>query len=496
MHKEPSGMRIIIVGCDAAAWLSACTLSAALRDYGAFIGMIELPTHLTAGQAYATPPSLEGLHALIGVEEANLLRQARGLYSLGQEFVNFGRKGTEFFLPFSEHGAPIEDVPFAQLWLHGRTRGLKVGFDQFSLNTQAARRFRFFKPDATSNRLQQNDYAYHLAAPEYVALLRDMALAGGVAHHLAQSLRYDRDPASGDIRSILVDGLTIEGDLFIDASGPESLLLGVAAAAPRTDLGAKFSFSRHVSAVLPRARPLPPFSQSRASLAGLTQFHALADSVAVRHAYSPDHVTEQDVASWLTLLGAKVGDGDLFYEDRPAGHHVPWTGNVLGIGAASASLDMICDPELQLIHHGLVQFLRFFPRNADDVARARKAYNDRMIGLIEQVVDFQQMHYRLNQMSGSKVWDRLRQAPASDRLQARLATFKRDGTIAMAPDEPFRVDDWLGAMIGHGLQPAAAATALRGTSDAQAMAATRDMLAAIQQQVQDMGSLDTLIEDL
>jgi hypothetical protein len=167
------------VGRDAALWLSACVLRAALRPAGISVTAVELPTHLTPADVHASLPPLEALHGLLGLDEAALLRATRGAFSLGQNFADVSGATPAFFHAHGAYGAPIDNRDFFPFWLKARGLGLNVALDAFSLTAAAARQGRMLLPDEETEVFGRTDYGYHLPALAYAAALK--GLAGGWA---------------------------------------------------------------------------------------------------------------------------------------------------------------------------------------------------------------------------------------------------------------------------------------------------------------------------
>src|SRR4051812_43758937 len=109
---------VVIVGRDAALWLTAASLREALGPAGVEVTAVELPTQLGPASVYATLPAIESLHSRLGLDEAALLRTTRGSFSLGYNIVPPDR--APFFLAHGAYGAPIDGNDFFAFWLKAR----------------------------------------------------------------------------------------------------------------------------------------------------------------------------------------------------------------------------------------------------------------------------------------------------------------------------------------------------------------------------------------
>ena len=179
---------MILVGRDAPVWLAACVLQQALGPAGVKITVIELPSRLHAADVYATLPALEPLHTRLKIDESKLIGVTRGAFTLGKRFVDTSGSAPAFFHAYGSHGARIEHKEFLPCWLRARKLGLQVALEDFCLTAAAAKQGRMLVPDTEIEAHGFTDYAYHLPAIAYSALLKFLALKRGVVAHEAQTV--------------------------------------------------------------------------------------------------------------------------------------------------------------------------------------------------------------------------------------------------------------------------------------------------------------------
>jgi tryptophan halogenase len=485
---------IVVVGRDAALWLSACVLRAALRPAGISVTAVELPTHLTPADVHASLPPLEALHGLLGLDEAALLRATRGAFSLGQNFADVSGATPAFFHAHGAYGAPIDNRDFFPFWLKARGLGLNVALDAFSLTAAAARQGRMLLPDEETEVFGRTDYGYHLPALAYAAALKGLAGRLGVELHQALSVAPTLD-ADGEIAALdLGEGRCVGGDLFVDATGAEAVLmtaLGVA----RESWRAFFPADRVLRARGPRFESLPPYADIRAWARGWVGLHPSQAATHVVQVYAGDLCTDDQAfemaarVSGLTLTDAAVSVSD------PGRRAQAWSRNCVAVGEAACAFDPVHGVDLQAVQLGLVHLLSLFPV-AGDFGPERAAYNETMREVHERLRDFQSAHYVANRYAQSPFWERARAATASDALAHKIAVFQARGEIAPFEHETFVADSWRALLSGHGLTPETHAPMTDRTPPETIKSEFQRILAFIKDQVLKQPTHDLYLESV
>jgi tryptophan halogenase len=435
----PSPLRLTIVGRDTALWLTAAALRRALAPTGVSVAAVELPSRLSAASVHVSLPPLEALHAKLGLEEAALLAATGGSFSLGWNVV--GPDGTTpFFLAHGSYGAPIEGGDFFHYWSKARRHGLAVPLEHFSLAAMAARQGRMMLPDEATESFGRTDYAYHLPALAYAAALKTHACTAGLAVRPAREILVERDPESGAIRAVrLDDGLRVEGDLFVDATG-EGLLAGAGPKHAATD-----------RRLIARAAPLAavaPYSEIRIGETGWTSLHGGPAATHVVHAFSPAEQSDEEAfAAAARLSGLALSEARV--EAVPTGRRAAaWEGNCIAIGASARGFDPLFDLDLHAVQLGIVHLLSLFPSSADFAAE-RVEYN-RIIGsALDRLADLPAAFHAANRFAGG-FWEQKRAAAPPETVAHKIAAFRARGEIPPMEDEILAPDFWRALFVGLG----------------------------------------------
>jgi tryptophan halogenase len=487
--------KVVIVGRDVAAWLSANALIRALGGTGLKVEVAELPGLLRPQDTLASLPPLENFHRLLGFDEHALLRATDGAYTLGQSFAGFSGAAAPFFHPYGSHGGAINRVPFMPLWIKARQAGLNVALEEFSLTAAAAKQGRFFTPTAEMSAFGHLDYACHLKAQPYVQFLKAQAINRGAEVRPVRLFDIRREAETGHITGLIsADGLEITGDLFIDATGPESLLLGQGLGVGFESWSQWFPGNRVLTVSGERLRSLPAYSQVRALTSGCLHLTPVQDMTGVQHVYNNAYMTDQEALEAAALTAGLRLQPDAVVSPLMTGRRQQaWVGNCIAVGEAAGSFDPMDNVDLHALQTGLVHLIDLFPVTPDSRLEAQE-YNDQMQQSFERIRDYQIAHYKLNRIDNIPFWDRLRAMEIPDTLAYKIELFMARGMVPLYEEEVFVADDWLALFAGHGLMPRSYDPMANMTPDEDAIRHFQNILGVIRQTVEKMSTHDAFIE--
>lgn len=470
-------MNIVIAGRDAALWLTALAIRRALAPAGVAVIAAELPSALGPADIYPTLPPLEALHRQLGIDEAELLCGTGGCFSLGQNFTDTAGAVPSFFHAYGGAGSFIAGGDFFPYWLKARRFGLSVPLDDFSLTAAAAKQGRLLVPDAETDTYCRADYGYHLPALSYVRNLRALAERAGVSIQPTAMMRPVLDPETGQIAALDLGGRQLAGELFIDTTGPDALLMS-SLGGERESWRAHFPAGRMLVAAAPAFAPIPVHAELRATRMGWAALYPAPARTHVVHAYSRSATSDDEAMhDAAAVVGAPLADA-VVRASEP-GHRPAWQANCVAIGEAACVHDPVHGLGLHAIQLGLVNFLACFPANARYDAQ-RAEYVRVMRAGFERLRDFQSAHYALARYDGG-FWESARNAPQSPPLAHAIATFRVRGAIAPFEAESILPDSWRALFLGHGLMPGSHVPTIGRAAPAEVKEALRRMLAFVRE---------------
>lgn len=445
--------KVVIVGGGTAGWMAAALIAKVIGPL-VEIELVESDEIGIIGVGEATIPPIQHVNAVLGIDEAEFLRETKASIKLAIRFDDWGAIGESYYHSFGSAGRNLSFCPFHHFWVRARAAGIDVDYWDFDLNYLAAREGRFAKIQGVDP-IWNLPYAYHFDSALYGRYLRRYSEALGVVRTEGMVERVHRDGERGDITALtLRSGATVAGDLFIDCSGARGLLIQRELNVGYEDWGHWLPCDRAMAVPSARGQTIDPYTRSTAHAAGWQWRIPLQHRTGNGLVYSSRHLSDDRAAALLLghLDGAAL-DEPRIIPFRTGRTRRQWDRNVVAVGLSSGFLEPLESTSIYLIQSAIVRLLHFFPHAGID-DRAVAKYNRQSQTEYETVRDFIILHYHATRRDDSALWRDLRAMPVPDRLAAKIALFRRTGILSQDPLDIFMEPSWVQVLIGQGIVPA------------------------------------------
>jgi tryptophan halogenase len=446
--------RVVILGGGTAGWMTAAALSKAGEGRLFDITLIESDAIGTIGVGESTIPTIHWFNQLVGLDEAQFMRETQATYKLGIEFVDWTKPGHRYFHPFGRYGAPPDGPMFLHHFIRARLEGLEDPFEDYSLGTQAALAGKFAMPvDDPRNWLSTIGTAFQFDASLYARYLRGLSEGRGVTRIEGKVASVEQHPETGFVTALVAErGERIEGDLFIDCSGMRALLTGETLGSPYEDWSQWLPCDRAIAVPSENVVPPTPFTRVTAEDAGWRWRIPLQHRMGNGIVYSSSFVSDDAAAE--TLL-AKL-EGKPLADPRPIRFQTgrrrdAWVKNVVAIGLSAGFLEPLESTSIHLIQSGIAKLLSLFP-SKDCEPLVAEQFNRVLAQDYDAVRDFLVLHYHAT-TRGQPLWDHCRNTVLPESLVYKEEQFRRTGRIVLTTDELFREASWFAVMMGQGIAP-------------------------------------------
>jgi tryptophan 7-halogenase len=472
---------IVIVGGGSAGWMTAAALSSLMGPDKLSITLVESDEIGIIGVGEATIPDIINFNKLLGIDEADFIRETNATMKLGIEFIDWGRKGDRYIHPFSSHGVDMNGFDFHQFWLHSRAHGNPHPIDDYSLCAVAARHNKFVHPDPNPRSIRSHiRYAYHFDASLYARYLRAYAEKRGVRRVEGKIDTVVQAPETGHIAELKLDnGRSVTGEFFFDCSGFRSLLLGQTLGVPFVDWSHWLPCNSAQAVPSRHNGPLLPYTRATAKASGWQWRIPTQTRTGNGHIYCRDFISDDEAASVL-LAGL---DGEALASPRiirfTAGHRETlWSKNCIAIGLSGGFLEPLESTSIYLIQEGISRFISLFP-NASLQEVFRTEYNRHMRTEFEQVRDFIILHYAATERNDSPFWDYCRNMSIPDSLTHKIELFREGGKSFRNNDELFSRPSWVAVFLGQNILPRAFDPVVASLPPAEVQASVESMRIAM-----------------
>jgi tryptophan halogenase len=452
-------LRVVIVGGGTAGWMSAAGIRRQLRSEDYTVTLIESDEIGTVGVGEATLPHIKIFNDMLGLDEAQFMRETRATFKLGIEFCDWDRPGDRYIHPFGAFGEPWGGVEFQHHWLRAlRAGNLGFSLQDYSYSVVAARSNAFEFPNEDRNSIRSTyAYAYHFDAGLYAAYLRAWALQRGVRRVEGKVCDVSRNPTTGDLTELtLKSGERIGGDLFIDCSGFRSLLLGGVMGVAWQDWTHWLPCDRALAVPCKRVGALTPYTRATARRAGWTWRIPLQHRTGNGYVYSSQFIDDGDARdALLAALGGAAQGEPRPLRFSPGRRDKAWFGNCVAIGLASGFLEPLESTSIYLIQAAVTDLVNLMPRpgSAGTDPRLVDEFNRLNDMQYERIRDFLVLHYSANGRIGEPLWDYVRSMRLPDSLMHKLELFRSCAALPNYQYGLFARDSWLSVLIGQGIIP-------------------------------------------
>ncbi|WP_409977420.1 tryptophan halogenase family protein [Sphingomonas sp. Y38-1Y] len=392
--------RIVIVGGGTAGWLAACRLAAAATPAALDVTLIEAPDIPTIGVGEGTWPTMRRTLSRIGIAEPDFLAACDGAFKQGSRFIGWRNGSDAYYHPFTP---PVEGEArtLAAAW-----GGQGAFADAVCAQPAVCDAGLAPRQSAMPDYAGALNYAYHLDAGRFAALLRSHATEKLGVRHIAD--RVERVVGDGD-RIAAVETREhgrIEGDLFIDCTGHAALLIGGHCGVPFVDRSNILFNDRALAVQVPVAPGSPIAAQTDATAheAGWIWDVGLPARRGVGCVYAAAHMSDDQAAAVLTgYLARTAPDCDpasLAFRRLSfrSGHRERfWVGNCLAIGLSAGFLEPLEASAIVLIELSLDALIDDFPASDAAIPAIARRFDARFRARWDRIVEFLKLHYVLSE---------------------------------------------------------------------------------------------------
>lgn len=407
---------ICIVGGGTAGWLTAGIIAARHTcgsGGGLQITLVESETIGIVGVGEGTWPTMRTTLKKMGISETAFFRECNVSFKQGAKFARWvtGKESDFYYHPLVlPEGFPSLDL--APFWTkYSDEHEDAPSFSDAVCFQEAVCELGLAPKLITSPEYAGvANYAYHLDAGRFASFIRDHCVKNLGIRHIVDEVTEVVKNDAGDIDYVETGKSgRLGGDLFIDASGFRSLLLGQALGVPFVDCSDVLFIDRALAMPVPHADEqsnIVPYTVSTAQKHGWIWDIGLQNRRGVGYVFSSNH-TSADAA--LAELRAYVGNGHRDLQPREikivSGHRQTfWKGNCVAVGLAGGFLEPLEASALVLIELSADMISAMMPATRETMDIVARRFNETTRYRWDRIIDFLKLHYILSKRTDSQFW--------------------------------------------------------------------------------------------
>ena len=429
---------IVIVGGGSAGWLTAALIAAEHQSAlasGLQVTLIESPDIFPIGVGEGTWPTMRDTLRKIGVSETDFIRECDASFKQGSRFNGWinGREDDYYFHPFvlpQGYG----ETNLAAAW---QQRHATIPFaDLVSFQPHLCVHGKAPKQAMTPEYAAVANYGYHLDAGKFGMFLRKHCTGHlGIRHVLDHVVAINsHGNGSGDIASLQTKQHgALDGDLFVDCTGSQSLLLG-------QHFGVAFLSQKHVLFNDTALAVQIPYPDENSAIASQTISTAqdsgwiwdigLPTRRGIGHVYSSAHTTDELAELALrNYLQQNGGPKDIVTPRKlsfnPGYRQQFWQRNCVAIGQSAGFIEPLEASALAMVELSAAMLCDEMPATREAMEIVSRRFNEAFTYRWERVIDFLKLHYVLSQRHDSAYWlDNRKAESIPDRLKELLTLWR------------------------------------------------------------------------
>ena len=412
---------VVIVGGGTAGWLTAGILAARHYQKNAKtqtteIILVESPNVKNLGVGEGTWPTMRDTLRQIGISEREFLSCCDASFKQASKFVGWSNETNEYYYhPFTAPSG-YSSINMADHWFANSTTVNKgINFENWvcAQGSICDKNLAPKLPHLPEYAFNLN-YGYHLNAGKFVKMLHDHCVNNLGVKYIQGHVEQVISAENTDISAIILsDGISIEGDLFIDCSGFSAILIGKHYQIP-------FKTKRHIlfndtaiALQVEHASPKVPIASSTIATAqssGWIWDISLQSRRGIGHVFSSDFTNAEQAEDALfnyvkndpLLASQKLIPRTIKFD--PGHREIFWHKNCVAIGVSAGFVEPLEATALVLIEKSAEWISQQLPRDREAMSVLAKRFNQLTLQRWQEIIDFLKLHYLLSKRTSSEYW--------------------------------------------------------------------------------------------
>lgn len=444
---------IAVVGASSAGLLSALTLKQFFPQLK--VSVLHSSNHPPIGVGESTTAWLpQFLHDTLKIDRTEFCRAVCPIWKLGIRF-EWGQPGDYFFnytfdRQFGYDSAKLKK-PMGSYALHDMHEA-----SRFSVLMNKRHAPIWINSDNQINIVPEG-YGYHLGIREFTDFLIKKSKDLGVEFYELEVLDAKLDH-SGNIKELnCTGGTTVEADLFVDATGFQSKLLGKTMQEPFKSFSDRLFCDSAIVGSSPCGQAVFPFTTATTMQSGWRWRIDLKDRISFGYVYSSSFCSDEDAKQEFLQSVPKITQSLGKITFRSGRYQRFWVNNVIAVGNASGFVEPLESTGQHMIAETLWRVILDLQDSQLSPSPLLISTTNRYIArLWDEICDFLTLHFKFNYKLNSPFWEHCHQNTDLGNIQELVKLYQDSGVCRaiqtlIPPASIFEADGYLTLLSGQGL---------------------------------------------
>lgn len=440
---------VVVLGAGSAGLMAAVTLKRKLPALT--VRVLRSPDLGVIGVGEGTTPAFpRHFFEYLRLPSQAFFQQAEPTWKLGLKLLWGPRP--EFYYTFAdEYAQRLPELSRNNGFFYGADQRWVGRVSAFMAHERAFPR----RPDGQPE--FHNQHAYHIENRKLVGWLEGVARGLGV--EIRDAMVQPERTVEGDGIAALVTeaGERVTADLYVDASGFRSELLGGALGEPMIDYGDALFCDRAVIAGWPRTdEPIKPYTTVETMEAGWCWQIEHEHFINRGYVHASAFLSEDAAREEFQRKNPKLATEPRVVRYRSGRRRRSWVGNVVGVGNAVGFVEPLEASALQVI---CVAIRTLADALIDSLSEPNptliRLYNDYNAQAWDDIRDFLAVHYRFNTRLDTPFWRACRSDTRLHGGEFLVDFYRENGPSVLAgaqllhPSNSFGMDGYLAMLVGQ-----------------------------------------------
>jgi len=442
--------RVVILGGGSAGFIAALALKSKLRNLEVLVIRSKDIGIIGVGEG-STPALTRYLHDYLGVNLKKFFAITQPTWKLGLRFL----WGTRPYFNFAFNAAQMA----------GAAKGMQRVRACYCLDemeyedplSALMSQNRVFERAQNGDPVLHPSIAYHIENEKFVRFLEEYAVALGVTI-MDDTVKEVEQDETGVAALRLASGRREASDLYVDASGFASVLLGKTLGEPFVSYDKTLFCDRAVVGGWDRKDPedmvIKPYTTCETMNCGWCWQIEHENRINRGYVYSSGFISDEEAEKEFRIKNPKVGPTRIvrFVSGR---YRNQWVKNVVAVGNAGGFVEPLEATALgAMASNCMILTNTLKESNCEVTPSVQRQYNRQQTAIWDDIRDFLAVHYKFNKRLDTPFWRHCWEATEMAGAAELVEVYRENGPSMwlnqmFSKDNPFGANGYLALLVGQ-----------------------------------------------